>query len=149
MTESVEFESSHAGPTRQLSDSEKQRIIPEEWTGQEQFKNCKPKNIHFLILPAYVRYNDQTPLAPVKGFKEDKKLDLLHFPLCYAQVVSSLRKFTNHNIQVLDPYVEYVSMDEISSWLKEVYRERVLPQPDYLLLGGMSTSWPNIKNLQL
>jgi anaerobic magnesium-protoporphyrin IX monomethyl ester cyclase len=147
MSESVIFENDHAGPTRQLSTSEKQRVIPEDWKENCQEKSRSSKNVHFLILPTYVRYNNQTPLAPFRGSKKEKKLDLLHFPLGYSHVISSLRQYTNHKIEVLDPYVEYVSIDEISSWLKKVYNQRQLENPDYLLLGGMSTSWPNIKKL--
>ena len=114
MSESVIFENDHAGPTRQLSTSEKQRVIPEDWKENCQEKSRSSKNVHFLILPTYVRYNNQTPLAPFRGSKKEKKLDLLHFPLGYSHVISSLRQYTNHKIEVLDPYVEYVSIDEIS-----------------------------------
>jgi anaerobic magnesium-protoporphyrin IX monomethyl ester cyclase len=146
MTDTIIFENEHAGPTRQLSSDEKQRIVPENWTDLDQEEKSLPQNVHFLILPSYVRYNDQTPLAPTNGLKE-KKRDLLHFPLGYAQVISSLRQFTNHKIQVIDPYVEYVSIDQIGPWLKEIYKKRNFPDPEYLLIGGMSTSWPSIKKL--
>lgn len=103
------------------------------------------QNSHFLILPAYSRYNDQAPLACAKGVKKDLPSDLLYFPLGYSQVISSLRQYTHHKIEVLDINAEGISGEHLERWLSNAYSTRKLPDPDYMLIGGMSTSWPIIK----
>ena len=126
-----------------LSDTEGLRIVPEEWRSRLAGSAGTARHVHFLVLPAYVRYNDATPLAVAEGVKKPKK-DLLFFPLGYSQIASSLRTFTDHRIEVLDPYAEYVDMWSLDQWLDNVYEVRGLADPDYLLIGGMSTSWPVI-----
>ena len=46
-----------------LSDAEGMRIVPEEWRSRLAGSAGPARNVHFLVLPAYVRYNDATPLA--------------------------------------------------------------------------------------
>lgn len=128
-----------------LADTDGVREVPAYWRRSRDGGSHPVKNVHFLILPAYSRYNDQAPLSPAKGVRKAPKLDLLFFPLGYSQVISSLRRFTNHRIEVLDPYAQYVSMDDLGRWLELEYTKRGLTTPDYLLIGGMSTSWPVIK----
>lgn len=127
-----------------LSDAEGTREIPTQWKRREDITH-PVKNVHFLVLPAYARYNDQAPLSPAKGIRKGPRRDLLFFPLGYAQVISSLRQFTNHRIEVFDPYARYVGMDDLPKWLESEYAARGLASPDYVLIGGMSTSWPVIK----
>ena len=127
-----------------LSDAEGVRVVPAYW-GKKPARAYPVKDVHFLILPAYARYNDQAPLAPAEGPRKVLNRDLLFFPLGYSQVISSLRQFTIHRIEVLDPYAEYVEMGSLQHWLEQEYARRGLTSPDYLLIGGMSTSWPVIK----
>jgi anaerobic magnesium-protoporphyrin IX monomethyl ester cyclase len=122
------------------------RIIPPEWKHGGKSQEKAAKNLHFFVLPTYTRYNDQTPLSIEKGLKKDLKRDLLFFPLGYAHVISSIQTYTNHNVEVLDPYVQYTSHGMFEQWLDNAYEAKNLPDPDYLLLGGMSTSWPVIKS---
>jgi anaerobic magnesium-protoporphyrin IX monomethyl ester cyclase len=127
-----------------LSDAEGVREVPAHW-GQNSDRTHPIKNVHFLVLPAYSRYNDQAPLTPAKGPRKAPQRDLLFFPLGYSQVISSLRQFTNHRIEVLDPYAQYVNMDDLERWMETEYTKQGLTTPEYILIGGMSTSWPVIK----
>jgi len=128
-----------------LSDAEGVRELPAHWRRSQGLAHLV-KDVHFLVLPAYARYNDEAPLSPAKGPKKAPKRDLLFFPLGYSQVISSLRKFTSHRIEVLDSFAQYVNMDDLGRWLELEYTKRGLTSPDYLLIGGMSTSWPVIKH---
>lgn len=140
------LDSADDGPRlTRLSDSADMRVAPADWRRKDALPGHAAKDVHFLVLPAYTRYNDQTPLAPLAGIKGSKRRDLLHFPLGYAQVVSSLKAFSNHRVRVLDPYAAYVDMVDLASWLDSTYTDRGLDDPDYMMIGGMSTTWPVIK----
>lgn len=102
-------------------------------------------NLHFLVLPMYSRYNDQAPLSVDASLPGPQDRDLLYFPLGIAQVANSLRRSTSHDIHVLDPYAQYVGMRELRDWLARTYSAERLPDPDYVLMGGLSTSWSIIK----
>ncbi len=125
--------------------------VEELITGDKQKMNTEwagpPKNVHFLILPAYVRYNDAAPLAVRPGVKNPVAKDLLFFPLGYGQAINSLRTYTHHRIEVIDPYAEYVGIDGLENWLDATYQSRHLADPDYVLIGGMSTNWPVVKGV--
>jgi len=105
------------------------------------------KDVHFLILPTYSRINSELPLTPGADLERQPRRDLIQFQLGYAQVISAVRRFTNHRIEVLDPYAEYVDMPALPGWLRKTYTKRELTDPDYFLIGGMSTSWPVIKQV--
>ncbi len=129
-----------------LADTDGVRGVPDYWARNRDDAPQHPvANVHFLVLPAYTRYNDQAPLTPAKGVRKTPKRDLLSFPLGYAQVISSLQKFTSHRIEVLDPYAQYIDMRDLGPWLEREYKLRNLASPEYVLIGGMSTSWPVIK----
>lgn len=125
-----------------LSDADGTRAVPTAW---QAASDQKPRDVHFMILPAYIRYNDQTPLSPNASIDPTAKKDMLFVPLGYTQIVSSLKKFTNHRVEVIDPYASYVAMNRLETWLEAEYARRELSAPDYILIGGMSTSWPVIK----
>lgn len=125
------------------------RRIDDAWVSSLGRDRVEPKNVHFLVLPAYTRHNPAAPLQPMAERETPVRRDLLTFPLGYAHVMGSLRSYTNHKIEVVDPYVEYVDMRALDTWLMEEYKKRDLPSPDYVLFGGMSTSWPIIKKAAL
>lgn len=119
--------------------------ISREWLDGLKGSGRPPLNLHFLVMPSYSRHNPAAPLHPMGARNLPIKKDVLAFPLGYAHVIGCLQHYTDHKIELLDPYAEYADMHHLDKWLEHQYEVKNLPSPDYILFGGMSTTWPVIK----